>query len=125
MYTQDYDETLPPASMWTVTCLPYVKNEDILHCPGTASAYSYAFNRPLGSRMVEDWEDARNTILLFEADATMRNVTGGRELLTREDRHGEKQSYGFLDGHVAFVPLGTGSLLMHWKLMRAAREKKP
>jgi prepilin-type processing-associated H-X9-DG protein len=107
MYTQDSDETFPPASRWTDAALPYLKGnaedkEQRLHCPATTSAFSYAWNSQLGDRSLETMANLSQTVSLFESDAKGRNASGGIDVLTREHRHYAGINLGFCDGHTRF-----------------------
>src|SRR5436309_1139909 len=47
MYSQDYDETLPTSASWMDKISPYIKNEQVFHCPSlgrSAIGYGYAYN---------------------------------------------------------------------------------
>src|ERR1044071_10139245 len=48
MYSDEYDDYLPPAAVWANACLPELKNVDVMRCPGLASnpgddVYGHAF----------------------------------------------------------------------------------
>src|SRR5438270_10078828 len=51
MYVQDYDDRLPPSSRWTDMLYPYVKAQQVYHCPSVpglnSSSLGYAFNSKL------------------------------------------------------------------------------
>src|SRR5688572_6963248 len=33
MYTQDYDDRLPPAATWQTELMPYIRNQSVFACP--------------------------------------------------------------------------------------------
>lgn len=105
-YTQDNNETLPPANHWFTASSVYidggvtnVKANDALKCPAAISPFGYAFNANLGSRALKDIADLKTTVMLFEADAPKIDMFGGKESLVATPRHNGKQNilfaYGF------------------------------
>src|SRR5438132_10837374 len=46
-YTQDWDDTLPPANHWADAAALHLRRADVsrvFHCPAAHSPYSYVFN---------------------------------------------------------------------------------
>jgi len=81
-----------------------------LVCPSAPhSSCAYALNPGALVRGTPEPGQARFLVLIFETDAGW-NAVGGPELLPDEPRHFRGDSYGFADGHVAWIPrkqLGT------------------
>jgi prepilin-type processing-associated H-X9-DG protein len=106
MYAEDWDDNLPAASHWSEQCYPYVKNEQIWHCPEAKSPYSYAYNQALNALKLSDMAEQTLTVNLFESDATTWNASGGIANVAG-NRHDGGSNYGFLDGHARFgIPIG-------------------
>ncbi|MCB8931815.1 MAG: hypothetical protein M9921_02845 [Fimbriimonadaceae bacterium] len=114
LYAEDHDRRLPPADTWGTATLPYTERE--FRCPSATSPWSYAMNSGASGLPVE-LEGARlrgpsDLVLLFEADAQLRNASGGPEWLVF--RHEGKTNVGFADTHVkAFTEEGAATL--RWK----------
>jgi hypothetical protein len=103
MYVSDYDDVFPPAAQWCDTLLEYVRNEDVYRCPEAEElSCAYAFNAALGAAMEADLAHPVNTVVIFESDLGW-NAAAGRALLPEEPRHLSGDSYGFADGHAAWV----------------------
>jgi prepilin-type processing-associated H-X9-DG protein len=104
MYAQDFDDRFPPASQWEDVTKSYVKNNNLYKCRQSKSLYGYAFNKGLDRLPLKKVKDEKATVMIFEADAIYINVTGGKEMLVPEPRHGGKNVFGFVDGHATAMP---------------------
>ncbi|MEP6754074.1 MAG: hypothetical protein ABJA67_01130 [Chthonomonadales bacterium] len=105
-YTQDNNETLPPAKSWYTSSSIYVeggvtnvKKEEAAICPSATSPFGYAFNSSLGSVAVKDIVESKTTAMVFESDSQTADTKGGKELVIKTPRHNGKQNvlfaYGF------------------------------
>lgn len=106
MYAQDWDENLPPAPQWATQAGTYTKynaNAPLWHCPTATSPYSYAMNRALAGVSMSEINEREKTITLFESDASIWNMTGGKEILPKPGRHNGRGNFALLDGHVKFM----------------------
>ena len=112
MYTQDYDEHLPPAAHWTNVIFPYVQNRVLFKCSddNSGSRSSYAFNSAVGGLPLKAVGDPANTVGVFEAHSNW-DVAGSADLLAF--RHEGGANVGFVDGHVMFVR-GDSLNLLDW-----------
>src|SRR5258708_6520249 len=55
-YSQDWDETLPPANHWADAAALHISSSDmpeVFHCPSARSPYSYVFNVHLDKLRLE------------------------------------------------------------------------
>jgi prepilin-type processing-associated H-X9-DG protein len=109
MYAQDYDERFPNPAKWHTGAMPYIRNEDVFHCPADkASGTSYAFNRNLGLMPLTKIARPSETIMAFEStlhayDAfDLKGDVGAS--LPRPPRHDDGNSVAYVDGHVKLVP---------------------
>ena len=108
MYSQDYDETLPPKNAkWMDLAAANLKNEKTFHCPSLKGGvgYGYAMNpEPLGKK-VEKIAHPEDVPLIFDSAATPteRNVLASPEssLAPRHSRN--MANIAFLDGHAKGV----------------------
>lgn len=99
MYSQDYEDHLPPAAAWHDLSLPYVKNERVYVCPKrTKLATGYAFNRLLDGASVNESLAPDKTPMLFESGRGQRN--GADAVQSFVTPHNKGGSVGFVDGHV-------------------------
>lgn len=108
MYSEDYDERLPPSSTWSEAIAPRVqiaaKQRDYtggepFRCPATESPASYGMNRALGGLPIAKIELPAATVLLFDADARVRSFSGGANDVARS-RHMNSPNVAYTDGHV-------------------------
>lgn len=115
LYSQDWDETLPPAQRWSDATITYLMRDpspsiksmssngeasEFFHCPAAKTPYSYAFNRELDRFPLSRLQNPTNVVCLFESDAARRNAVGNSDALPRQPRHIDSFVYGFADGHV-------------------------
>lgn len=79
LYSQDYDEHLPPAKGWFEALSTRDKSlqDALLHCPSAISPFSYGMNQAVGGLSYSDLLNLEKTPLLFEADAPRRSFVGG------------------------------------------------
>jgi prepilin-type processing-associated H-X9-DG protein len=99
MYLQDFDDRFPPAPKWGDAADPYLKNHYLFKCPKATNPYGYAFNKYLNLLPRKKVKDEKMTVMIFEANATSMNATGGKGLLVPQPRHDGKNVFGFVDGH--------------------------
>jgi prepilin-type processing-associated H-X9-DG protein len=102
MYTQDFDETYPPAGKWQTGILPYVKNRKVFQCPTDTGSGSYAFNKALSGVSLASVRNPAATAALFESDLHKPNAFG----LAKDAvlyRHPGGSNWGFADGHVKLL----------------------
>jgi prepilin-type processing-associated H-X9-DG protein len=105
MYTQDYDEQFPSPYMWNEGIMPYVKNDQIFHCPEepVQDVPSYGMNGRLKKLKVSTLASLERTVLLFDS-IPGKDIAGGKALLPRPPRHDNGQNVGFVDGHAKWIP---------------------
>lgn len=123
-YSQDWDESLPPAQQWATLSGRYGHPSSeafVWHCPDADSPYSYAFNTALGHLSLSKLDLPAQTVCLFEADANLWNAVGGPQQLAKEQRHPWGPHYGFADGHVS----GYRASELSWQPVLLPIEKKP
>ena len=101
MYAADFDDRFPPANAWHGAIQPYTKLEDLFHCPVATSAWSYAMDSSMSMVLTESEKKPERQVLLFEANATLPNASGGREWLAPRHESGKEAvaNIGFVDGH--------------------------
>jgi prepilin-type processing-associated H-X9-DG protein len=102
MYAADNKDQYPPATNWCDTLQSQVGSTNPFHCPADFSGgrCSYAFNARVGGAEVGNVDP--NTVVIFEAKGGW-NVSGGKELVPANSRHGHLTVVGFADGHVEQV----------------------
>ncbi len=98
MYSKDWNEYFPSAASWANGISKYQVVENYFHCPSADSRFSYALNRAVGGRSVNDISDRAVTVLIFEMDANDRNAVGD-EHTRRPKRHMGANNMAFTDGH--------------------------
>ena len=107
MYTQDYDQHLPPVASWVDATYPYVKNNWPYRCPGQKSACGYAFNLLIGGISISDVPSVATTPVLF--DSTLGAKNGTDQLQSFALPHPLSGRYGgnvlYLDGQVKTLAL--------------------
>ena len=105
-YSADWDETFPPSAQWAELSDRYMKKASgsaAWHCPDSAFPFSYASNKAIGGQTLKYIDDVNATIYLFESDASIWNVVGGKENLPPTARHSGGNTYGFMDGHTEWL----------------------
>jgi len=104
MYAQDYDDRLPNSATWMDDVSPYIKYQDLFHCPqDERHKYSYAMNSRLsGAKMTGIPERVlNNVIMLYESDSGRRNANGRLRITDLADpkRHDGGLFFAFAAGH--------------------------
>lgn len=118
MYTQDYDDCLPPASRWNAAFVseavkphnPHAAADSrdnarhMLHCPSVhTNLPCYALNRRISGQAYSSTANRAKTVMIFDARPGL-NRNGGQELLPIPARHEGGNNIGFADGHVQWTP---------------------
>lgn len=102
MYASDFDDRFPNCEAWMDLCKPYIKNEDILHCPVIDRAqpdlYGYAMHIKLSSRLASDYSDLSQQVLILESAIMDRNASSGLVGFPNPSRH-KRNTIAFADGH--------------------------
>lgn len=100
MYTQDYDEKLPPAKGWIDLLKPYMKTDYVFKCPEVTDpkGYGYAYNSKLSQKSIAILDNVAYTTAIYETSVLKRNAYGMGENLAF--RHEGGANYAFADGHV-------------------------
>lgn len=109
MYSQDYDERLPPASKWVDVLQPYVKSEQVFKCPSMTAitngqGLGYAFNQNLSQISAEKISSSATTVAIYETSNPARNWFGPGT--GRAYRHAGGSNIAFADGHVKWFLKG-------------------
>ena len=91
MFAQDHQGRLPEAHAWPEALLPYLKGKRFYRCPVDRSkaGVSYAMSPAFSGASVEDYPNAAELIIAFDADKTGRPVA----------RHDGGVDCLFMDGH--------------------------
>ncbi|RYG63105.1 hypothetical protein EON80_21850 [bacterium] len=113
MYSQDYDEFLPPAEKWSDVLEPYVPNKAIFNCPSAPGGkWGYAFNKNLSGQNIANIEKPSLTYAFYETTDLRPNVNGTGEEFAY--RHKTKEAGPFLangvtfDGRVKYIETNKG-----------------
>jgi prepilin-type processing-associated H-X9-DG protein len=101
MYVQDHNETLPPAENWEDALKPYLKTS--LRCPSVKLGMSYAMNKALSKKKLEELERPADVVLFFESD-------NGTTVAQR--RHGSNLGFTFADGHAKRISKNNQKVLV-------------
>lgn len=104
MYSQDYDEFLPPARTWMAATAPYLRWANSFTCP-TVAKNGYAMNINLSSGNI--WFDSNTvkTVLLYDTTRAIPNAFGvGQDV---SSRHQGGANYAYPDGHVKWLAKST------------------
>jgi len=116
MYTQDYDERMPMVQNWQEGMVPYIRREDVFHCPEVSPAgdiaglnsTAYAYNSALDQVRLAQVPEPKNTVLHFETTNFSRNASDALTSLPHPARHRKSSGAGnnvsFVDGHAVFWP---------------------
>ncbi len=89
LYTQDYDDKLPPAATWMDSARTHIPDSTAFRAPRGEQVdqqIGYVFNNALDMRTITTLADQSRTPLIFEGDAPLPNTTGSLESLV--DRNG-------------------------------------
>jgi prepilin-type processing-associated H-X9-DG protein len=117
LYSQDWDEKLPPASGWYNGARQHLTKdapEDVFQCPASISTYGYALNSAIGGLPLGKVTAPMITVGLFESSSNRANDAGGVQLVTREPRHSGGLWFAYLDGHVGFCLKRKGWTRLGW-----------
>ena len=133
MYSQDYDDTLPPATVWMDSTRRYLHADVDFRCPvlhkTDPSAFGYALNPAAAGKKRSRIAQPENTPLVYDSTVLTRNAVAGPDTMPKEGRHqgrpGSRRRrllaaapkggrpvnqpgniVAFADGHVQFVPAG-------------------
>jgi prepilin-type processing-associated H-X9-DG protein len=107
MYSQDFDERLPPSTQWAEAIDSRVKEAassnadaggDPFRCLAAESPASYGMNAALGGISMSMIDAPANTVLLFDAEAPIRSFAGGARDVARR-RHNGAPNVALADGH--------------------------
>lgn len=101
MYTQDYDDRLPPANMWEGGLWPYVKNPQVFICPQRPRLPGYAFNAKLHLRSEKTMLNPAAAPAIYESGLGIHN--GCDYLQSLLTPHAGKGTVVFADGHAQLL----------------------
>lgn len=99
LYAQDYDGQLPlKSSGWMDSIRPYIKNEEMFHCPSLRSdEYGYAFDARMAGKNYKKLKSSDTVLLLLESTNKQKNALSSGEGFA--PRHNERGNIVFADGH--------------------------
>ena len=107
-YSQDYNEKFPTTNKWMDAIFPYVRTEEIMHCPAVAEqgakAYGYALNQNLSGMGLSRMGAPAQTVAIYESEDLIRNAFGTGE--ERAYRHSGGSNIAFADGHIKWFAQG-------------------
>lgn len=108
MYTQDYDNRLPPAAGWQNGLAPYNGDRMIYQCPERPGVVpAYAYNQLLDRRPLKQVLSGAQTPALFESSLGVQNAADQLGSFATPHRATGGQQAGivaFMDGHVQTLP---------------------
>ncbi|MSU57139.1 MAG: DUF4190 domain-containing protein [Pedosphaera sp.] len=115
MYASDNNEVMPTATNWCADIQKYVGGTQAFQCPQGNDSFGshFAFNVNLNHVAVTNIPNPSATVVLFETDGGW-NVSGGREAMLTNSRHGKSFVVAFADGHVEMV-LPSRLLQLKWE----------
>jgi hypothetical protein len=107
-YAEDYDDTLPPANLWTDALTPYVRDAKVFHCPSAGKRnFGYAMNWKLSKRprtQVIPQGNAAPPAMIYETHERKPNANrDGADLVFRHENTSQTL---FADGTVRATPKG-------------------
>lgn len=116
MYADDENDRFPLRDLWMDATLPYVKREEIWHCPSVPKGvYGYAFNGALTRIKVTKLDEPGAIPMIYDSVNPLRNASDLCASLPLPGRHGKndggeagRNMVGFADGHakaIAAVPV--------------------
>lgn len=103
MYSQDYDDVLPPADSWSEALMPYEKTKDAFTCPTLrkqGQEGGYAMNLALSGAKTGTIADSSNTPLLFESSSAGLGAFNPPSGMLTSPRHGNDVWIAYADGAV-------------------------
>jgi len=104
MYADDNQGTLPAAAVWAGDAtLPYRHTDETLRCPADKAAYSYAMNKNLSERKLEDLLQHEEVPVLFDSTQGKRNAHDSGQSWPVPPRHPDGNSVAFAYGNVRCV----------------------
>jgi prepilin-type processing-associated H-X9-DG protein len=111
MYSQDYDEKLPPTKDWMTKLEPYLKNEKVFHCPsakssGPEKAYGYAFNSTISTVSVKKITTPEATAMLFDSNLEGESASSKGFVPMTPARHNKRNNIAYADGHAKSIEAG-------------------
>jgi prepilin-type processing-associated H-X9-DG protein len=105
MYADNNKSKYPTSDKWCDLIERYHKNDKLYICPSAEQGKcNYAINKNLPEYSIQI-KRTSELVLLFETKPGW-NQSGGSELLTTENHHGEGCNVAFCDGHVSFIKTG-------------------
>lgn len=117
-YAADHDDRLPPGSAWMDaivpsvapdTGVPFLRRQEnaVFRCPALRRfQHGYAFNERLSLASRSVVSDPGRTPLTFDSMKLGRNETAWPPDAPPKGRHGGRNNFSFLDGHVASLDPG-------------------
>jgi prepilin-type processing-associated H-X9-DG protein len=109
MYSQDWDDRLPPSTHWADSVLPYIITREkvdelphdasAFHCPSSQASYSYLFNFHLANLPRSRIAHQEQTPLVYEQEGTVFNAVGDGQTIPPLYRHEGQTQILFVDGH--------------------------
>lgn len=112
IYLVDSEDRMPPASQWRTAVALYAKDGLVnpWRCPYADTKWTHGLNRSLGSFDTTMIEDETLTVMLFETESEVPNVTGGPSDVVR--RHKGGSHFGFLDSRAKWFDAAAESALV-------------
>ena len=97
MYATDYDDRAPMRDGWMDLADPYVKNQQLYHCPEVhgEGLYGYAMDSNVRSTLVKP----ETTPFVYDSMNLGRSASDPFTSLPNPGRHGGRNVVGFVDGH--------------------------
>lgn len=102
MYTQDYDERLPPIAGWENNLQPYLKNLSVYKCPNRRGVFpAYAYNQLLDLLPLKQVQNARQTPAFFESSLGTPDASDRLEsfVIPHGSSEVKQGNIVFVDGH--------------------------
>jgi len=92
MYADDWDDTLPAATVWTRNVLPYVSDQRQLHCPAVigpdqSSRYGYALSPDVAGKPRSAVSDTARTPMVYDSTDLKANASDPVTSLPQPGRH--------------------------------------
>ena len=105
MYVQDYDETMPRPVAWMDDVMPYLKNEQVFHCPSISLGRitpdcGYAFDKRLFKQNLADIFSPATSAMLYDSTDLSRSAADAcKSLPTGVQIRHLADNIAFMDGH--------------------------
>jgi prepilin-type processing-associated H-X9-DG protein len=105
MFATDHENQLPDGDRWVAELEPYVKSQSVFQCPEDKSgaACSYAMNKNLSGKSLDDLEDASLVVLFYETAKPDDNPVGDPSEAADPPRHLGGNNVAYADGHVKWL----------------------